>query len=1061
MFCFAWFFRHPRPSLALQRLGAIVGLTLLAACGGGSGGDGGVADANSAAEAAAAAAKAAKVAVGLASDLPASAPIAATQRLTLRASAGLVADIGALFLIRHNGQEVARGEVRANSATDHHFELAVPIDAGQLELVFINAAGTEGFALRYLKVETLTVGNVVLLPTATGATFDRGDGASAFDEQDVLPGRRVLLSNGALRFVWPTPPANVADAARAAPGLYVDADLGDDGNPGSLARPWRSLARLASARLQSGDGIYLRCGRVWRESLVLSATQLVDGAVIKGYGAECTSQKATLSGADDFSGGWRQVGKLWSRSLPSGTPKITQLFIDGQALHTAQWPDATAAGRKSALSALSAPSNTSGPQLVLRDADNTALLGKDLAGATLQLRSQPWLIETRRITRFANGRLDFDRALNWAIDAGEGFVLQDKAWMLDSPAEFFHDIATQQLHLLLPSTGAPADLNSARVEGSVRDVSLSLSQRSGLVVRDLALRAAREDGLRLTDAPGAQLSHLVAGDNAAAGVRLWQWLALTADVAGPTVSDSLLAHNGQYGIDALHVERAVISRNQVLATGTAAAHQGPVAAAIAVGPGARVEDNTVDGSGYLGIHFSSQAGSVVARNTVMGYCTRLSDCAAIYSWAGRAFADAAQSAKVEGNRILAAVAQLEGTVSNGSDVVAGVYLDDFTRGVSVRNNLIAGAPVGVFLHNASDNTVQNNRIWLPGLVALWASMDQTDADWLTGNVLRDNHIVPAVQAQAAAAGLPRFQTSQAVWFWHSLAGEAALAPGRNTFSNNRVQQLQGALAQHAWLRGPAGERFVDAGQWQALAPLEAAVQRPARFAPLNVTLGPEQVADGAFDAGLASWRTYQNPAGAGFAAAAVASKAGCAGPCASLTTGHRGDLLASAPFTLRAGVPHVLRFSAWMPGQIGATLAAPYISRETTPWDGMADARGYAGYGALRAAAGEGLETEAFFVPKESTPSRINLQLETAGVGVVFDSVSVREVTGYSSASLADWSALALASRNSPRRVGCTELGWPSTCTAIDLDGQPVALPMWLAPGSEQLLLRADSPFRR
>lgn len=993
----------------------------------------------------------------------------APTAVTLRASAGLAAGVGSKFLIRYNGQVLANGEVRSASPSDHRVELGVPIQAGVLEVVFLNADGAEGFALRHLKVESLAVGTALLLPSASDVRFDRGEGHLAFDEQDMLAGRSVLLSNGALRFVL-APPFAAAQGASAAPGLYVDAEWGDDSNLGSLARPWRSLARLTTVKLQPGDGIYLRCGRIWRESLALSASQLVDGTVIAGYGPECAKQKATLSGADDFSGGWQKVGSLWTRSLPQGTPKVTQLFIDGQALRTAHWPDSTAAGRRSALAdagptANSSSSTTPSQQIALRAADRDSLQGQDLAGATLHVRSQPWLIETRRVTGFANGRLDLDRALSWPIDAGEGLVLQDKRWMLNTAGEFFHDTVTQQLLLMAPTAHAAADLNRSLVEGSVRDVALSLSQRSHLVVQNLALRAAREDGLRLTDAPAAELSHLHATDNAAAGVRLWQWLALPATVPGPTVRDSLLAHNGQYGIDALHVQRAVIRRNQVLATGTAALHQGHVAAGIAAGPGAQIEDNSVDGSGYLGIHFSSEAGSVVARNTVLGYCTRLSDCAAIYSWTGQERAQAAQSATVEGNRILSAQAQLEGTVSAGSDVVAGVYIDDFSRGVSVRNNLIAGAPVGVFLHNASNNTVENNRIWLPSLVALWASMDQIDADWLTGNLFRNNQIVPAVQAQvdvlAAAGGLPRFSTSQAVRFWHSTAGEAALAPGRNTFSGNQVLQLQGALAQHAWLRGPAGERFVDAAQWLALAPQDAAVQRPLRFAPMHVSLGPEQVVDGRFDAGFTAWRSYQNPAGLGFAAAALASLPGCAGPCASLRAGHRGDLLASTPFTLRAGVPYLFSFSASMPAHAGATLAAPYISREITPWDAMADARGYSAYGPRLAAAHEALLTEAYFVAKEAAPSRINLQLETAGVGVAFDNVSVREVTGYSPASLADWASLAFASRSQPRSVGCAELGWPSTCSAIGLDGQAVALPMWLAAGSEQLLLRADSPFRR
>jgi hypothetical protein len=314
---------------------------------------------------------------------------------------------------------------------------------------------------------------------------------------------------------------------------------------------------------------------------------------------------------------------------------------------------------------------------------------------------------------------------------------------------------------------------------------------------------------------------------------------------------------------------------------------------------------------------------------------------------------------------------------------------------------------------------------------------------------------------AAAGGLPSFTTAQAVWFWHSLNGEAALAAGRNTFSGNSVVQLQGPLAAHALLRGPTGERFVDALDWRALQSAETLPQRPVRFAPLNITLGTELVSNGQFDAGLTPWVSYSNPGGTGFAVGALPSLAGCTGPCAGFTAGHRGDLLASRPFVMRAGVAHVYRVTAAMPTTSGATLAPAYISRETTPWDQMSDNRGYASYGPRRAAAGETLEYEAFFVPKAASLSRVNMQLESLRVAVGLDAISVREITGYVPARLADWSALAYAPASAARAVGCAELGWSAGCSAIGLDGLPVALPLNLAAGTERFLLRADSNFRR
>ena len=984
---------------------------------------------------------------------------AGVTAITLRAASVLVEGSGAQLAVRYNGTLRATVEVRSTMLADYRLELGTVIDGGVLELIFSNAADSQGRSARHLELASLSLGSTVIRPNDAVALFDRGEGVLAFDGQQLEAGRRTLVAAGALRLQLPmaqvlaAPPAATSDA-----GFYVDAETGSDSNPGTASLPWRTLSKAASVRLQTGQGLYLRCGSLWRESLALDATQLVDGSVVAGYGSECALRRAVISGADDFSGAWQMSGSLWSRALPAATPKISQLFLNGQPLRTAQWPDAVSTGREVALAA---GGDAARSRLLLQPGDTSALSGRDLAGATVHIRTQPWMIESRRVVAAGPGHLDLDRPLDWPVDAGEAFVLQDKSWMLDAPGEFFHDTTTQRVLLQVAIVGAPADVNGALIEGSVRDRALAVSQRSALVLRDLAVHAAREDGLRLFDAPRALLQGLEAQSNGANGLQLAQWLPLGATVAGPTVTDALIAGNGRRGIDAVHVDRALISGNRVLGTGSLPHHQAAVAAGIAAGPGARVENNLIDGAGYVGIAFSALGGSAVTGNTVREYCTRLSDCGGIYTWQGRALATAAQAASVHNNRVLAAQAQLAGTAVAGNDVVAGIYLDDFTRNVSVRNNLLVGMPRGVFAHNASGLTVEDNRIWLATEAALWASMDQTDADWMSGNVWRNNEIVPVVQAQARAGALPTFAVSQAVWFWHVLAGEAALAPGRNTFSGNRVLQMQGPLAAHAQTRGPAGERTVDARGWQALNPAELLPQRPLRFDAVVPLLGPELVLNGGFEAGLAGWLGYRNPAGNGHELRALPGQAGCAGPCASFTAGYADDLLGSSAFVLRPGVPHVYRWTAALTGGGSAMVAAPYISRDVSPWDSMTDARGFTGYGPRRVEDTEALHHESFFVPKGNAPARVNLQLETLGVAVAFDTVSVREVTGYGVARVGDWVALAFAPAQAARSLGCAELGWPSGCSAVGLDGRVVTLPLVVPAGGERLLLRADSSLRR
>jgi len=79
---------------------------------------------------------------------------------------------------------------------------------------------------------------------------------------------------------------------------------------------------------------------------------------------------------------------------------------------------------------------------------------------------------------------------------------------------------------------------------------------------------------------------------------------------------------------------------------------------------------------------------------------------------------------------------------------------------------------------------------------------------------------------------------------------------------------------------------------------------------------------------------------------------------------------------------------------------------------------------------------------------------------VAFDSVSLRPVTGYTVSNFVNWGAVVAAPAESAVTVGCSDLGWASNCTAIDVDGGAVTLPLLVPAGASRLLLWANSSWR-
>jgi parallel beta-helix repeat protein len=669
------------------------------------------------------------------------------------------------------------------------------------------------------------------------------------------------------------------------PGYFVDATNGNDSNPGTFALPWRSLSKLTGVSLKSGEGMYLRCGSIWRESLTLSSPQLVNGSIIAGYGPLCSTAKATITGATSLKGGWTTTGQIWYRTLPAGTPKITRLYLGQVAHRVARWPNFTSYNSDGALTDASSP--TSNTALVVSSANRAPLVGRDLVGATVQLRSKPWAVESNKVASYnaTSGAVTLTAATRFALAAGNSYVLQDKYWMIDTPGEFFHDTVANVLYVFPASTYAATDINTLAVEGSTRSVALRLSGRSSLIVSDIALTMSAGHGLQATDVPGIQINRIAATRNNASGVMLAIYDTTITSTLRSLIGNSQIGENWLNGIETVHMPRVDVANNTVTDSGVVDT-SGPTHSAIAVGEASSVTSNSVQNAAFHGIVFSGTGGTTVKNNYVAGYCSRLSDCAGIYTWNGPKASRRTtnQSSLVEGNQLLGASANLYGAVGGGNDVVAGIYLDDFTLGSTLRSNWVASVPMGIFLHNASSNTVTQNRVWLTTKAALWASMDQTDADYMTGNIFSGNELLRVVQATGAYPGMPSISASHAIWFWHQLLGTSSLTSGSNLFQGNRHLEVNGVTIAAANVRSSGVEQQMTTTDWRAVNTTEGALATPLTFATSAPVLGAELVPGGGFTGSMGPWSSWFGSASPICRVPRVAAANVCSSPHAHAAT---------------------------------------------------------------------------------------------------------------------------------------------------------------------------------
>lgn len=87
----------------------------------------------------------------------------------------------------------------------------------------------------------------------------------------------------------------ISTAAFAAT-YYVDNVIGNDGNTGlTTSSPWKTIAKVNSAKYQPGDKILFASGRIWREGLIPSSSGTSGNPIT--FGAYGAGEKPVISGA--------------------------------------------------------------------------------------------------------------------------------------------------------------------------------------------------------------------------------------------------------------------------------------------------------------------------------------------------------------------------------------------------------------------------------------------------------------------------------------------------------------------------------------------------------------------------------------------------------------------------------------------------------------------------------------------------------------------------------------------------------------------------------------------
>lgn len=617
-------------------------------------------------------------------------------------------------------------------------------------------------------------------PTTDTASTDRVQAQSVLSD---LQGQTQLTGQG---WVATTPPLPLRDSYVATTGTltkyYVDNVNGHDDatyDGKSPARAWKTLAyAFGSPNKVTNGAVLLRCGGVWRESIssTNSGAAKMIGAYSSGTDAPCnaanrprikgTTQISTLA---TLSTTWSKIGTTNAYEL-AYPAKHDRLFLDGAPLRKARHPNGPNAGAVGSefLWKTSGTGTYNSFQIAATNSPFFTNSAYPLINAKVYIRTNHWTIERATVTAYdtATGKV----TLKWIdvadnaqqghapIPANAAYFFEGLPWMVDSADEWAIDPQASRLVMWLPSGQSPAGV-MGQIEAGERKRGLFVAY-TGISPRieRIVLEGFEEDGIFVDKAPGTVINDVQVKHAGRYGIMAYGDAVPANSAQNIEVSDSYVEGAGRVGIMGQTALNFKAINNWVVDTGLPKQGHSPEAGIKTSSAGALIQGNTVQRSANAGILAGSNydVPVVVTQNTVIGACSRVTDCGGIYTGGNLNVPIPTPSTEkpsrssvgslIQNNMVVDTKSATDGFSSSTRNLGMGIYLDFRSTRVKVLDNIVSGAGNGIMMHNAVSNLIDGNVVRQVSGSSLMAGWDtefdtETQKNIFLGNVISNNSFV--------------------------------------------------------------------------------------------------------------------------------------------------------------------------------------------------------------------------------------------------------------------------------------------------------------------------------
>jgi hypothetical protein len=504
---------------------------------------------------------------------------------------------------------------------------------------------------------------------------------------------------------------------------YFVSTTGADTAAGTLAQPLRTIQEAANVA-NWGDTVQIE-GGTYHETV----TPPHSGVTFTNY----NNQTVIISGTDAVGGFANYSGSIYSTHLSGSLGEgNNQVFVDGQVLNEARWPNTSLNPSSPTKATIGSYSNSTIYDSALTQANGY------WAGANINITpGDQWTTYTGTVTASGPGWITVALPGTGASEqpaAGNSFFLYGKFNALDTSAEFYVD-SSNKLYLWDPSGDNPANHD---VQVKDRLYGFDLSNVSNTTIQGVNLFACTintgwgSSNTTINGITASYISQFMVVQNGwvpptPAGIQLYG--------AGSILENSTISYSAGDGVF-VDNNNITVKNNTIHDVD----YSGTDSAGIrAYGSSLTITANTIYNSGRDGINFRGSYESILY-NTVHDCMLQTSDGGGIYT-----------ASDWGGSSVIAYNAVYSINVASGYDGV-GIYLDNSSSDFVVHDNVTANVQAGLKLNSTSYNeTIYNNKIGASVNAIETNGWTGFAYDWSGSSVYNNTYYNPSVMLGANVA----------------------------------------------------------------------------------------------------------------------------------------------------------------------------------------------------------------------------------------------------------------------------------------------------------------------